>query len=887
MSALTMKVSRALIGLSAWLVPAGRRARWRREWLAELAHADAGNGRSAVRSLRRALLSFGDALDARRHAVAGPERAGAGPGRWLDDLRQDAGFGVRALARAPGVTVTAAATIALGVGLTTAIFSLVNGILLQPLPYSDPERLVLIWPEQWFSSAMMARTEQGHFGSLSAIGGYQDHEYTLLGPDGAERVRGPRVTAGFFDVLGREVVAGRTFAPGDDRPGSNVAVVTHAFWRDRLAGDPEAVGGTIRLGRGTFTVIGVLRPGFDLLQHDAEIVTPWTIDAEAPNYTSQELKLLGRLRDDATMAAAAAELGAYVDAVRAAWNVPEDWGRDATVQPFDEYLVGTTRPTLLLLFGAVGLTLLIATANVAGLLLARALGRQRELAVRSALGARRGRLMRQLITEATLLATVGMLPGLALAHAGLGALTRLLPPDTPRLQQVALDGSSVAFAFLLTLATGWIVGAASAWQVSRAEAASVLTEATRGASDSRGRRRLRSGIVMVEIALAVTLAVGAGVLFKSFLRLQAVDPGFRTEDVVTFRVEPVEGTFQSALEAEIWFDAVRTELSRLPGVVAVTEAWKAPYVEDGGINGIRRTDRAVDPEALAPLVRWRPVPADYFQVAGLRLLAGRTFDSRDGEASEPVAVISARTAQDVFGAEDPIGKAVSVSVERDNPATVIGVVDDVRLGGLDGEPSAVVYRPYEQIRELVTRYGFYARWLVLRTEGPLAPDLAAAARRIVRANDPEALVADFTTLQGAIGRSIRGRRATTTLMASFAAAALLLGAIGTYGVMAYSVRQRYREIGIRVALGATRRAIVGKVLREALTMAALGAALGITLASLLSGLVRGFVFEVDPLDPAILVAVVGVMALVALGAALGPAWRAGCADPARTLGEQG
>ncbi len=848
---------RGLVRSFALLVPSTERARWRNEWLAEIEHA---RRRHRIRAmlLRRCLSSGRDALVLRarrgaRHLLAvGPRESGSD---MFGELRQDVRFGFRSLCSSPGFAAVAVLTMALGIGATTTIFSLVNGILLRPLPYEEPDRLVVVWPENWFSTELYLMIEP-FLGSFDATAAFTGTNHTLLTSDGAIRVKGPKATAGFFNVLGPRMQLGRGFEPGDDRPGEAVVVVTDSFWRTELAADPRTVGRAVRLDGREHTVVGVLAPGYQVLQNGASLVSPWVLDTESPGASSQEMKLVARLAKDSTAAAALEELRAFIAYLHEQIDLPADYGRDATIMPLREYLVGDTRPTLLLLFGAVGLTLLIATANVANLLLSRALTREREMAVRVALGARRGRLVRQLLTESSLLGLLGILPGLALASVGLKGVLALMPADAPRIETVGLDGSVLAFSAFVALITGWIVGLIPALQASVSDVRAALAAGGRGGSETALRRRIRTAVVLAEVAMAMTLVAGSGLLIRSFLQVVRVDPGFRPDGLITFDLRPEEGSFASAAEATQYFDRIRANLAALPGVAAVSEVWKVPFSEDGGINSLYRADRELDPAADPPYGRWRPVSHDYFATAGIRLMRGRLFTAADDDGTEPVTVISETTARQLFGADEPLGERLLTSVEMETPARVVGIVGDLRLRGLDQESPAVVYRPYAQLPELLERYGFYGRWIVLRFDGPAPPSLAATIRGVVRDADPTALVAGYTTMTDAIRGSLSQRRVTMTLLGLFAGAALLLGAIGVYGVLAYSVRSRRREFGIRVALGATRGRIVRSVLSDALSLALLGSAIGLGLTMLLSRALESFLYDVSVFDPWVLAAAV-------------------------------
>ena len=478
----------------------------------------------------------------------------------------------------------------------------------------------------------------------------------------------------------------------------------------------------------------------------------------------------------------------------------------------------------------------------------------------------------------------GAIPGALLAVFGLSIVVSLLPADTPRLDSVSIDGTALAFSICVALLTGCAVGVIPAIQATRSDVRETLTSGGRTGSDSAGRQRLRRLVVLSEIALAVTLVAGAGLLVKSFLKVTEVDPGFEPDGLVTFNVDPAKETFSSGSEARQYYQRLQERLDSLPGVAETASVWKVAFSEDGGLNGLWRPDRPIDPGEQSELVRWRPVTNNYFATAGLRLQRGRLFEA-DDEGGEPVSVISQATAEVLFAGENPIGKQILTTMEREVPLRVIGVVEDLKLAGLDRAGPAVAYRPYAQIDEIVNTYGwFHRRWIVLRTTGSPAPGLAATIRNAVRAEDPTALFADFVAMPTAISNSLTARRATMTLLAVFALSAVALGAIGIYGVMAYAVRQRAREISIRVALGATQNRVIRDVITDSLKVALGGVALGLVLTFGAAQWVREFLFEVDAFDPVVLAVAAGSAMLVAVTASLVPAWRAAQADPAATLG---
>ncbi|NKB86736.1 MAG: FtsX-like permease family protein [Acidobacteria bacterium] len=884
-----LALSLFIIRASVILAPRRDRERFAREWSAEVTFASSRAQTGRGHLIRRARAALRDALTLRTRQARG-ERPGPLPGdkepgpQLLEQLLQDVRFGLRSLRKSPSFAAIALLTTALGIGATTTIFSLVDGVLLKPLPYREPDRLVTIWPAQYFSSALFDRIEPAldAYDSVAAYG--LGWEFNWLADDGAQRLRGPRTTAGFFDVLDVPMTLGRGFGDGDDAPGSRNIVVTERFWRERLGSRPDIIGDTLRLDGEEHTIIGVGGPALSAFHPNADVVMPWILDSASATYNSQDMKLIGRLRAGATTEAAVSELETFIDGLRVEFELSDDYGQGATVVPLRDFLVGDSRPMLLLLFGAVGLTLLIASANVANLLLARALSRQREIAVRVALGARGGRLARQVLTESTLLAALSAIPGLALAYFALQFVVSLLPADTPRLADVSIDTTAMLFSVGVALATGWIVGVIPAVQAARSDVRDALSAGGRSGSDSAGRQRLRRTVVLAEVALAVTLVAGAGLLVKSFLRVTQVDPGFQPEGLVTFSLDPARETLGSAAEGRDYYRRMHERLRAVPGVSDVSSVWKLAFTEDGGINGLWEHGHMPAPDEPMELVRWRPVTDSHFGTTGMRLQLGRAFDERDIGA-DPVGVISQATADALFAGRDPIGQSIVTTMERETPVRVVGVVEDLKLAGLDEASPAVVYRPYSQLDEVIDFFDFpQTRWVVVRTQAGSGAATAASLRSAVADEDPTALYADFVTMPAAISNSLAARRATMMLLALFAISAIALGAVGIYGVMAYAVRQRAKDIGIRVALGATRDRVVREVIVDAVKVAAGGVLLGLALTYAAASSVQQFLFEVDTLDPAILAAAAAAAIAIAVTASIVPAWRAAQVDPATALG---
>ena len=892
------------------LAPVRWRGRWYREWEAELVAwwqqergaVDQGRQSRCLHKAARALALTWRARHAVRdllalHLEALRERRRRGESaddkpednpltgsEPMTDLLADLRYSFRSFVRQPGFTLVAALTIAVGIGANTTIFAFVNGILLQPLSFREPERLVAVWPENWYSLRLFELV-QDSARSYESLAGYNQRALVVQEEDGAKMWWGPRVTTGFFDLLGIEALHGRTFATGEDEAGSDqVVVLSHRLWQSRFGGDPDIVGKQVRASDGSRSVVGVLPPSVNLLQPEAEIVFPQRIDRDDPTYQSAEMKLIGRLAEGIDLDQAQAELDSLITGWKEEFALPDEWGLDARVVPLREFLVGEVRPTLLLLFGAVGLTLLIATANVMNLLLARTLSRRREISMRFALGARASRVVRQLMTESTVLAVLGCLPGLLLSLLGVRAMIRLLPSETPRLAEVSVNQWVVLFGVALALLSGGVVGVVGALQSVRLDAGEAFGIGSRVEGGAL-RRRARGGLVMAELALAVTLLAGAGLLVKSLWRLNQVDPGFAAEQLVKFDLHPNEERMSSIEEARSYFRRVEQRLEALPGVTSVATIWKAPLAPDGGVTVAWPT--ATPPRSGDNLetVRYRPTSPDYFQVAGIPLLEGRGIEVTDRQQSEPIAVISKAAAERLFPGRSALGEKLTIEMPNETSSTIVGIVGDVRLLGPGEVSPSTVYRPYLQVGPVLDAFKAYGRAFVVRAEG--APSaVSPALRKTVLEHDPTALIDEHIPLADAIRASLHGRRVTLLLVGLFTLTAVLLGAIGIYGVMAYSVRARRQELGIRIALGASGSSVLRQVLGEGLRLSVLGAALGVLLALALSRFLEGLVFEVTTTDPWVLATAVTLAIAVASISTTVPALRAGRANPVEALAKE-
>jgi putative ABC transport system permease protein len=811
----------------------------------------------------------------------------------MDTLLQDIRYGIRRLAKNPGFALTAALALALGIGANTAIFSAVNAVLLTPLPFAEPQRLVWVWERDTRTTrprnpvspvsyaAFRARTDV-----FEAIGSSRDAVYNLTGSGEPETIIGYRFSESFFRVLGRAPLLGRTFLAEEDQPGApRVVVLSHKLWTRRFAADPKVVGRPITLNGESHTVIGVMPPGF---QHPsfAELWTPLSLTPEqAQSRDLRILRLVARLRPGVGLDQAQAA----VDEVqrRLARQHPDThggWG--AVVNPIESRYTADIKPALLVLLGAVGFVLLIACANVANLLLARASARRRELALRSALGASRLRLVRQLLIESVLLATLGGALGTLSAYWSLDWLLALFPRGVanlaiPRLEQIRLDTSVLGFTALLTVGTAILFGLAPALHSSRLGLVEALRPSVRGGS-GHGGGRLRGGLVVAEVAIALVLVTGGMLMVRSFRNLRGGDLGFEPRGLLTARLSLPGYRYRDPAQRLAFVERVLSNVGAIPGVEAVAAT---PYLPLSGWysdEAFRIEGQPPVEPGREPQTSIRVVNEGYFQAMRIPVRKGRAFAGSDGEQSPRVAVINETMARRYFAGEDPLGRRIHVRLlpdtEPDDPRTwheIVGVVGDVRHHGLARPPEPETYFPYRQDP---------VSMVCLAIRSPLEPkSLADAVRGAIWAVDGEQPVFAVMTYEQLAADSVAVRRISTQLLGSFAAVALLLAALGIYAVMAYAVAQRTQEVGVRVALGATARDVVGMVLGQGLRLAGLGSAIGLAASLALTRLLGSLLWGVSPTDPVSFATVLATIGAVAVLACVLPAFRAARVDPMAAL----
>jgi putative ABC transport system permease protein len=804
--------------------------------------------------------------------------------QWLDALGQDARYSWRRLARSPGFTAVAVITLGLGIGANSAIFSVVNTVLLRPLPYAEADRLVgafSVATEPMVMSGpdfMDIREQAGVFEGLAA---YDTEMRTLTGAGDAERVAVGAVTPGFFEVLRVRPVLGRTFRPEEMEPGQErVAVLSHGFWLDRFGGDPGVLGRTITLSGRDHEVVGVAPPGFDLPPGRAAWVPMVNEGMFAAARRAMYLSVIGRLGAGVTLAEAEAEVATIAARLEAAY--PEtNVGYGATVRPMRDVMVGDARTPLLVLLGAVALVLLIACANVANLLLARAASREGEFSVRAALGAGNARLVRHLLTESVMLGALGGALGLVLAVLGTRALRALGPAGIPRLDEVGVDGTVLALTAAAALLTGILFGLAPALQVARANLASSIREGGRGAPGGRGNR-LRSGLVVAQTALAVVLLVGAGLLLGSFARMVQVDPGFHSDGVLTFPLSLPETGYPEDAQVRDFYGRFLERLETVPGVrsadavvpgLASGQSFSLSFTVDG---------REPLPPGESQSLQTRVATAGYFSTAGIPVRRGRVFTEWDREDTPGVLVLNEAAVRSYFPDEDPLGQRITLGWTRDGAPVggeVVGVVGDVRHFGLASEPLPEVYIAHAQVPNA-------GMTLVLRTAGdPMA--VAGPVRAALRELDPSLAAGTFVPLETTLARSVAQPRFYALLLGLFAALALTLAAVGILGVMSYLVAQRTREIGIRMALGADARAVHRLVIGRGMRLTIAGLALGIPATFALTRVIESQLYGIEPGDPATLTAVVILLTAVAFLSSYIPSRRATRIDPMVALRGEG
>jgi putative ABC transport system permease protein len=813
-------------------------------------------------------------------------------------LLQDLRYGARTLWKNPGTTFVIVVALALGVGANTAIFSVVNAVLLRPLPFENPDQLMVIWEtnparglQEGTPSPPDYREWRNRTQAFEQIAAFYGEDYNLSGSGEPERLTGAVVSANFFSTLRINPAFGRTFLPDEEQFGSHrVTVLSHGLWQRRFGANPQLIGQTINLNNQPHTVIGIAPPDFQLAGVRAELWTPMAF-APGDRYNTRGnhfLNVFARLKPDVTITQAQADMDVIT---RQLEEVSEmNAGLGARVVPMHEDAVGSYRPALLVLLGAVGFVLLIACANVANLLLARAATRQKEFALRATLGASRLRTVRQLLTESLLLSVLGGGLGLLLAMWGVDLLVALSPAELPRVAEIGVDARVLAFTLSLSVLTGIIFGLAPALQASHLDLNEALKEGGRSVTGSRRTRSLRGALVVTEIALSLVLLVGAGLLINSFWRLTKVSPGFKADNLLTMEIALPDSKYPptESHRAQAFYQQLLERVATLPGVQSVGATSSLPLAPGGWGKMLSIEGRPAPPSMeTIPLVQYRQVSTNYFSTLGVSPVKGRLFTEQDDPNSPPVALINEEMARRFFPNEDPIGKRIWMGPPENllpggalpdgysfPRLTIAGVVNDVKHQGLNQQTGPEVYIPHAQGAGETQRSMFLA---VRTTVDPLS--LAAAVRNEVTAIDKEQPVADIQTMEQRLAASLAGPRFNMLLLGIFAAVALALAAVGLYGVMAYGVTQRTHEIGIRMALGAQRGNVLRLIVRQGMVMALIGVALGLAASFALTRVMASLLFGVSATDPLVFTAIALLLAAVAFIASYIPARRALKVDP--------
>jgi putative ABC transport system permease protein len=866
-----------LIRVIGVIVPRRLRADWKQEWEAELRHREALlvdwdrlNWRNKAGLFWRSTSAFWDALWMQ-------------PQRLEDEMFQDLRYGSRMLLKKPGFTLVAVLTLGLGTGANTAIFSVVNAVLLRPLPYQNVERLMMVWASNPARGEMQIGASEPDFAdfrresqSWESLAAFTQYRPALTGSGETEKIHGSIVTPDFFSALGISPALGRDFVTADAERGNRMVILSHGLWHRRFAGDPDLVGQQIHLSNAAYTVIGVLPEGFHPLSEDKDLYRPMSFDRLNVDRGYRILPLIGRLKEGVTLQQAQAEMSAIAGRLEAQYPDTNS-GYGVRLVPLDEQVTGDARPGLLLLLGAVGLVLLIACTNIAGLLLAQAASREKEITIRLALGARRWRIIRQLMTEHAILSLAGGTAGLLLAYWGLGYLISVSPADLPRVNEASIDQKALVFSFAMTVLTALVFGLIPALQSTRPDLNRSLKERSPGGR--LNTRNVRSALVIGEMALAIMLLAGAGLLIRSALALNRVDSGLNAEGVLTVPISAPASIYRNPKLSARFFAEVVEQVGMVNGVKSAGATLQLPFsgldVDQSpfSIEGRPETNRQ------QPVSRLHVVSPHYFSTIGISLLEGRMFTDRDNAEAPGVVIINKEMERRFWPDGDAVGKRITqgLLLTPGEPAEreIVGVVGDVKHFGLAADTEAQMYVPHSQ-----------SPWpdmnLVLRADGdPLA--LAPAVRKTIQAISTEAPIAGLSTMNQILSGSVAQPRFRATLLGLFALAALVLAATGLYGVIAYLVSQRGRELGIRIAVGAQSTDILRLIVGEGLKLISAGVLVGLLGALALTRLLSGLLFGVAPTDPLTFVTIAVVMTAVALLACYVPARRATRVDPMRAL----
>ena len=817
----------------------------------------------------------------------------------MANLLQDVRYGIRRLLKQPIITIVAIISLGLGIGVNTSIFSVVNAVLLRPLPYQDSERLMFVWETNSQAiAALMGIQNHNQVApanfldwttqntSFDGMAGIRFLSFNLTGDDRPERIPGAIVTQNFFSLLGVKPAVGRTFLPEDAQPErQRVVVLSTGLWQRRFGGDQNVIGRQLNLNNESFSVIGVMPAEFQYPENAELWVLSRLAVPEAPgaananlltNRQAHYLLVLGRLKQGVTIQQAQADMTKISANLQS--QFPETNAEaGARVVSMHEEIVGDIKPALKILLAVVAFVLLIACANIANLLLARASSLSKEIAVRVALGASRVRIIRQLLTESTLLALAGGVLGLLLAYEGIQMLVALNPGDIPRVKEINLDFNVLGWTILLSVLTGVLSGLAPALQVSRPNLNETLQEGGRGADPGAARHRVRNLLVILEVAVSLVLLTGAGLLIKSFINLQRVNPGFNPENVLTMRVSLPAYKYPAPDQKKTFTTELLQRVKHLPGVESAAISTALPLSTDEAASSFTVEGQPPPSDGSFPIANFRTVSPDYFQVLQIPVLKGRVFTDADTKDIQSVAVINQTMARNVFGDQDAIGKRIFIGGDT-NPSEIVGVVGDVRHRSLDAELKPEMYVSYLQAPA-----GFFM--LAVRT-GLEPLSMVGAVRNEVLAIDKDQPVSGVKTMSQLRSESLASLRFNTVALSIFAGLGLVLAAVGIYGVMAYSVGQRTHEIGIRMALGAQPGAVMRLVLGQGMLLVLIGVVLGLALSFGMTRIMASLLYGVSATDPMTFVFVAVALSLVALLANYIPARRATKVDPLIALRDQ-
>ncbi|HEY0703184.1 MAG TPA: ABC transporter permease [Candidatus Acidoferrales bacterium] len=814
------------------------------------------------------------------------------PREHWEILKQDVAYALRMLQKSPGFAITAILTLALGIGANTAIFSVVNSVLLRPLPYPQAQQLIFVrekalkvGADHVTFSVPEIEDYRARNHTLAQLAEYHGMSFTLFGHGDPERVRTGVVSANFFDMFGIQPLLGRTFEPGDDQPGAPpVVVLTYDYWKNSFGGDPAIIGKTFEMNDKLHSVVGVLPP-VPQYPDKLELYMPTSAcpfrssKMHVENRDMRMMDVFARVKPGVTIEQARADMAAIAGHLQAEYpkSYPENLGFTADASPLQLELTHSARPTLLILLAAAAFVLLIACANVANLTLARMARRERELSVRTALGAGRSRLLRQLLTESAILALAGGGLGLFLAYESLHLLTQFASRLTPRAHEIRIDAGVLLFALAAALGTSLIFGTVSAL-FARANLTTGLKEGSSGAGSGLRRNRMRSALIVSQVAFSFMLLIGAGLLIRSLVKMQEVNPGFVPQRVLAMKINfnwaKYKGNDPFADVAKKVLDAVQVEPGVLSAAISSGYPLEPELISNGpNSNTFQIQGHPLPPGETPPITGVASTSPDYFKTLGIPLLAGRTFADTDDAAALPVLVISERLKKSLWPNSDPLGQKLSFD-EGEHWSTIVGVVGDVREFGLDHAPENEMYAPIAQTSNVGT--------LILRTAMEPA-GIMRRVREVIHHVDSQTAITQEMTIEQARRESLESPRLTATLLGLFAGLALLIAAAGIGGIMALAVSQRVHEIGIRMALGARRENILGMVLGQGALLAGLGIAIGAAGALALTALIKSLLFQVTPSDPLTFVSVAAVLIATAVLATYVPARRAARIDPMQAL----